>query len=87
TYALVLFAGLAVGQPGLAFKQIKTGKGRPPLVLASNMGYVVARIGPTFDVKGAGETIVLFRIDPATGRLRTAEKHSLNPLPKGEDVS
>lgn len=57
---------------------------KKPVVVEPGKGYVLARIGPS-ENKGQAATIVLFRIDPETSRLRTLDKKSINPLVKGQD--
>lgn len=80
--ASALVAGLIATNPAEAAKQIRV---KGPVVVDAKLGYVAARIGPSSE-KGDAETIVLYRIDPETGRLRTRDKNAPNPVVKGEDA-
>ena len=76
--ALFLFAS---SSGAFAAQQVNHKK---PVVVDPGKGYVLARVGPS-ENKGQAATIVLFRIDPETSRLRTRDKKSINPVVKGED--
>lgn len=59
-------------------------KDKGPPAITPDMGFVLVRVGPTFDAKGTAPNVILQRIDPATSRLRTPSKKDANPVPKGE---
>jgi hypothetical protein len=77
------FAVCAWSGTALAAKQLKS---KAPVQVDPNAGYVMARIAPS-DGKGAAETFMLYRIDPETGRLRSKDKKSINPVSKREDLT
>ena len=85
-FILAMAAVAAVMAPcgAYASKQIKN---KAPIVVDAKLGYVLLRVGPATSDKGYAPNVILYRIDPATSRLRTAQKASANPVAKGEDVT
>lgn len=80
--AAVFAACLSPGVAAAA-KQVKS---KGPVQVAAHLGYVMARIGPAAEKTGA-DTIVLYRIDPETSRLRSRDSKSMNPVVKPEDAT
>ncbi|WEK01653.1 MAG: hypothetical protein P0Y59_08270 [Candidatus Sphingomonas phytovorans] len=77
-------AAFVVPATANAAKQIKN---KAPILIDARLGYLLARVGPALSDKGVAPTVVVTRIDPVRGMLRTAYKKDANPLPKGEDVA
>lgn len=80
TRFLTMFAAIVAA----LFAMPATAKDKGPPAITPDMGYVLVRVGPTFDAKGTAPNVILQRIDPATSRLRSPSKKDANPIPKGE---
>lgn len=75
--------GLAAAGPTVARTKQFSSDGH--INIDAAQGYVVARMGP-LDHHRVGLPVTLYRIDPASSRLRTADRHYPMTIPHGEDA-